>query len=116
MSIRYKLKRPIGSTHSTDLDDVWVVKKSLSETGDYQSPEYGMTPYPDDGLFEAIKRFQSRHGLQVDGVMEPEGETEDKMRELLEAAAMYRCVHCGAWHGGVYSPRVCADCWGKGLR
>jgi rubrerythrin len=28
----------------------------------------------------------------------------------------YKCKVCGAIHGGVYSPDVCAECYKKGLK
>jgi hypothetical protein len=46
----------------------------------------------------------------------PGGKTEGQLRPLLLAVATHRCVHCKAWHAGVFSPKVCSDCWTKGLR
>ncbi|MSO91932.1 MAG: M23 family metallopeptidase [Rhodospirillales bacterium] len=45
-----------------------------------------MTPYPDRPLFEGIQRFQNDNGLAVDGVMEPGGETEHAMRNLVSGS------------------------------
>ena len=116
MANDYRLKSTVGSSYPIDLDDTWVLKQALRQKGFYVEPTNGMTPYPDSGLFEAIKKFQDRKGLHVDGVMEPDGETEQHMRSMFDVVIIDRCVHCGAPHGGVYSPRVCWQCWNKGLR
>ena len=116
MTIRYKLKSPVGMNHDTDPDDVWVIKKTLNLNGFYDEPNQGMTPFPDEALFSGIKRFQRQFGLTVDGLMNPDGETERHMQQHLAAMPTYRCVYCGAPHGGVYSPNVCWQCWSKGLR
>jgi len=31
-------------------------------------------------------------------------------------AAEFKCKQCGAFHGGLYSTRICPDCWKKGHR
>ena len=28
----------------------------------------------------------------------------------------FKCKQCGAFHGGLYSTRICLDCWKKGHR
>jgi len=76
MPSRYKIKSPIGPTFNTNPDDVWVVKKSLTRSGFYKTPDYGMTPYPDEELFAGIRKFQgpvqkvlqkgSGHGMPSD--------------------------------------------------
>ena len=116
MAKGYRLNSTIGSKYQTDLDDAWVVKRSLNRAGLYAQPDYGMTPYPDDNLFDAIERYQRREGLQVDGVMKPDGETESRMQRLLLSIATFRCIICGAWHGSVFSPIICWQCWNKGYR
>ena len=109
----YKLKRGVGLGYDADLDDVWMLKHALRQDGYYTDTSDGLTPFPDDGLFEAIKKFQSRKGLQVDGVVKPGGETERNLRQQLLSVAKFRCILCGAWHGGLYSPHICWQCWKK---
>ena len=116
MAKDYKLKNSVGSQHEVDPDDVWVVKQALRRNGIYAEPSHGMTPYPDSNLFDAIKQFQSQNGLRADGVVKAGGKTELQMRPLLLAVATHKCVYCGVWRGGVYSPRVCWQCWHKGYR
>ncbi len=65
-----------------DLDDSLRTKQALERTGHFKTPSYGITPYPDEPLFEAIEAFQSQNGLRRDGVMKPDGETARKLGEL----------------------------------
>jgi hypothetical protein len=116
MAKGYRLKGTVSSGNNVDPDDVWVLKHALHRNGFYSTPSDGITPYPDSNLFDAIKQFQAENGLRADGVVAPGGKTEGHMRPLLLVVATHRCVHCKAWHGGLFSPRVCADCWGKGFR
>ena len=113
MSKDYKLKRSVGPGYESDPDDVWLLKQALHGEGLYTEPSHGMTPYPDNDLFAAIKKFQSREGLRVDGVAKPGGETEQHLQKQLQAAAVFRCIICNAWHGGLYSPLICHNCWKK---
>jgi len=69
------LKRTIERSSNSDLDDVLKVKTALHGLGFYDEPDYGLTTYPDQPLFQGIKKFQSAHGLKKDGVMKPDGET-----------------------------------------
>lgn len=116
MSKGYKLKRTVSSGSAADLDDVWALKHALRQEGFYPEVAREITPFPDRDLFRAIKQFQRQNGLRVDGIAKPGGETEHTLQHQLHAVAKFRCVHCKAWHGGLYSPSVCTDCWGKGYR
>lgn len=117
MTQTYRLKSSVGADRETDLDDIWILKKDLSVSGHYKEPEYGMTPYPDQALFDAIKDYQRQNGLQADGVMLPDGETERHMLDNLAAKSPTMwCKHCGGPHAGLHSPKVCWQCWDKGLR
>lgn len=79
-----RLKRPIDPNSNVDLNDSLSIKTTLRKLGYYQPPSHGMHPYPDDALFEGIRRFQRDNGLTVDGIMQPEGETEVKMNGVVE--------------------------------
>ncbi len=72
----FKLNARLASNSPADEDDVLSVKQILNEEGHYDEPSYGMTSYPDRALFDAIKAFQAKNGIAVDGVMERGGETE----------------------------------------
>ncbi|PHS79185.1 MAG: hypothetical protein COB59_03315 [Rhodospirillaceae bacterium] len=45
-------------------------------------PEWGLTQFPDRALFKAIEAFQKAHGLRVDGVMKPSGESENEIQRM----------------------------------
>ena len=116
MNTPYRLRNTLGSSYNTNPDDVWVTKHNLRNRGYYQEPAYGMTEYPDQQLFDSIKRYQGDNRLRVDGIMKPDGETERHILNGDKLAMTYRCSVCGAPHGGVYSPSICWQCWNKGFR
>lgn len=122
-----------------DGNDILNVKKALFRTGDYDIPDYGLTAYPDQQMFSAIKKFQKNNGLKVDGVIETDGETLNALNgqhflgdddpdpkfikpfangkrnltpsEPLKSPIM-RCPQCGAPHGGSAGD-LCPDCDAK---
>ncbi len=64
-------------------DDTLAAKRVLSQLGYYEVPDYGLTPYPDFAMFDAIKNFQRHIGLWDDGVIEPYSPTETLLNEVL---------------------------------
>lgn len=74
------LNKILDFNSAVDPTDVLEVKIYLNQRGLYEIPDYGLTPYPDKQLFSAIKHYQKRKGLKVDGIMKPEGETQKSMR------------------------------------
>lgn len=116
MGTPYRLKSTLGSSHNADPDDIWATKHNLRTRGYYAVPKYGMTEYPDQQLYDAIKNYQHDNKLTIDGVMQPGGETERHLLNGGDVAATYWCTVCGAPHGGVYSPSICWQCWNKGFR
>lgn len=60
-----------------------MMKSALGVLGHYEAPEWGMTQFPDAALYSAIANFQKSAGLTADGVMKPEGPTEDTLRTTL---------------------------------
>ena len=70
-----RLKHPLGRVYNVDLDDVFKVKTALQGLGFYKAPDFGLTRYPDEQMFDAVERFQERHGLTKDGIMKPNGPT-----------------------------------------
>jgi len=81
----FRLRGPIDRNSNMNLEDVRRVKQALVKIGIMEIPEYGLTPYPDQLMFDGIEDFQSRRGLQVDGVMKPDGPTLRRMNETLNA-------------------------------
>lgn len=80
----FRVKKTIGSSWNVDEDDVVKTKTALKKTGDYKAPDWGVTGYPDQDMFDGLKSFQKREGLQVDGVMKPGGPTETRLRQKLQ--------------------------------
>jgi len=105
----YQLKSSIDESARADEDDVLAVKTALNGIGYYDDPGWGISSYPDRNLFDAIQKFQTDFGLAPDRVMKPGGPTE---RELAARSPIYRCIICGAPHGGVYG-QICPDCHDK---
>ncbi len=79
----FKLNRPLDRNSSVNLDDTLKTKTALNHLGYYQEPDWGMNEFPDEPLFKGIESFQRDHGLQVDGVMKPNGETASKLGDVL---------------------------------
>lgn len=81
-----QLKDWIGRNSEGNQEDILPVKNSLKSLGYYKEPDYGMTEYPDDEMFDGIINFQKKYNLKTDGIMKPRGETEKKMNDILNSA------------------------------
>lgn len=77
------LNKDVSRHNSVSEEDMIPLKTKLSHFGAYTIPKYGMTEYPDDELFEGIKRYQRKNGLTIDGVMKKNGETLSSMNNEL---------------------------------
>ena len=51
--------------------------------GYYKVPEWGMTKFTDNQMFDGIRKFQKDNGLKIDGIMKPEGETENTINKKI---------------------------------
>lgn len=123
----FNLKKAMGTNYTADPSDIVNTKKALNQLGHYEVPPHrGIDDWTDDAMFNGIRAFQKDNGLKVDGFMRPGGPTESAITKQLSlapepkedeppGAATYRCSVCGAWHGGVFSPSICWQCWKKGL-
>ena len=76
-----KLNALLAENADANKDDVLAIKALLRKLGLYEAPEWGMTDFPDHELFKAIRAFQDKAGLNVDGRMKPDGETETALHE-----------------------------------
>lgn len=79
----FYLSRPLSATSDADPDDVLSAKSAFRQLGYYETPSYGLTPYPDQELFDGIRTYQKDKGLTVDGYMLPQGETEQSVNKSL---------------------------------
>ena len=50
----YRLRSTVGRSYSTGPEDTLDTKNTLKSLGYYETPSYGMTPYPDEPMFQAI--------------------------------------------------------------
>lgn len=80
---RVNLAGRIDRSANADEADTMQTKRALRALGYYSTPAYGMTPYPDEPMFEGIKSYQRANKLKIDGVMKPGGETERSMNQRL---------------------------------
>jgi hypothetical protein len=79
----FHLSSAVSRSHKLEEDDVLKTKFALKDIGYYDEPEYGMTPYSDERMFDSIKKFQKDKGLEVDGIMYPEGETASTIGNMI---------------------------------
>lgn len=112
----FKLFGRVDSASSVDERDTLQTKSALGELGYYKLPRYGMTSFPDEPMFDGIRAYQRANNLRIDGVMKPGGETQTSLNRRLAASPTFWCRVCSRPHGGVYSPSVCWECYGKGYR
>ena len=84
---RLRLRNIIGRSYSVDPDDTRNTKIALRDLGYFKTPSFGITPYPDEYMFEGIEDFQDDFDLRKDGLMKPNGETMQKMNEVLDLKA-----------------------------
>jgi len=79
-----ELKNEVStSSVSVEPSDILNVKTALEKVGSYKKPEWGMTDFTDNQMFDGIKNFQKDNGLKIDGVMKPDGETVGKLNEVI---------------------------------
>lgn len=90
------LRQPLTKNASANPLDVMMMKSALGVLGHYEAPEWGVTQFPDAALYSAIENFQKSAGLTVDGVMKPEGPTEDTLRETLTNHQSATALHITA--------------------
>lgn len=83
MSMFFSTRAPIAENSNANPLDVIKIKSALGSLGHYEAPDWGVSQFPDSALFQAIRDFQKAHGLKVDGVMKPEGETLSALQSRL---------------------------------
>ncbi len=80
----FKLSKRIARDVSTDPEDTAVVKFAMTSLGFYDDKDTGLSPYADDKLFHSIKSFQKKNELKVDGIINPDGPTQAKIKKNLQ--------------------------------
>ena len=84
------LKNPLSPSSPANGDDVMGMKQSLVELGPasngkpyYDQDQWGLSPWPNSGLFDGVKSFQKDNGLKVDGEAKHGLETETAINRNL---------------------------------
>ncbi len=81
----FKIKRLLASSARADLSDSLRTKKALRRLGYYDTPDYGLTPYPDRPLFDGLSSLQNDIGLMRTGEMRPGDDTERSINLALKS-------------------------------
>ena len=83
----FRLRQSVGMEGRSDRRDVAKVENLLGRTRDLNLAETdGVTGFVGQRLDEAIRRFQKRQGLKVDGHVNPGGETVSTFGAVLAAS------------------------------
>ena len=80
----FTLKKPVARNLSAHPDDMANIKFALTSLGYYDDTETGLSPYGDDQLFHAVKSFQKDNDLKADGIIKPDGPTQEKINDRLK--------------------------------
>ncbi len=83
----FRVRKPLSEATRVfdyDAEDLLNTKFRLEAKGYYQFPDYvskkHRAAFPDREMFKSIKKFQQDHGLTVDGIINPGGETEKALQ------------------------------------
>ena len=81
----FKLSAPVGRTQKNNPIDVAKVEAVMGATGNLDlSVTSGPTGYFGERLEGAVKEFQKKENLQIDGVLNPEGQTIAQAETIAE--------------------------------
>lgn len=81
----FRVRREVSRNANADANDAIAVKRALRMLDFYQEPEWGLSPWPDEPMFQGIQRFQIDTGLDPDGVITPGGPTERALDDRFRA-------------------------------
>lgn len=82
----FKLNTALAMDSIVDEEDVRALKSALNRLGYYMPYEKtGITDMPDTHMFDALKRFQSDHGLKPDGIIRPDDQSFLAIAAALES-------------------------------
>jgi hypothetical protein len=83
MPTTLRLKGPVRVSHTVNPDDVVSVKRALTDLDLYDTGGMAPNGVLDQRLLGGVEAFQRTHGLTVDRVVNPGGETERSMNAAL---------------------------------
>lgn len=78
-----KINKELSRGKAPDWGDLTRVTDALDAVGSYDKGKDGNPPLVIEKLFAAIEDFQQKHGLEVDGVIQPYGPTVNALNETL---------------------------------
>ena len=89
-----KLSKPVRPFYPNELQEINKVRACFQENGRYKGLPAGYyTPaYIDPQLVNAIREYQKERGLQCDGIINPGGETEQRLNQDKEIVCR---IHSG---------------------
>ncbi len=76
----FVIKDTISRNNRVNKEDAADLKFALTALGYYDDSETGLSPYPDEDLFKSVKNFQKDKKLKVDGIINPDGETQNNIQ------------------------------------
>ncbi len=78
-----KLSKPVRPFYPNELQEINKVRACFQENGRYKGLPAGYyTPlYMDPPLINAVREYQKDRGLQCDGIINPGGETEQRLNQ-----------------------------------
>gem|GEM_PF-2627762 len=80
----FSLENTVGLGRSNNRHDIYKVESLLANTGDLDTSHTdGPTGFGLYTVDEAVRKFQDRNGLKVDGWLRPDGPTIGKLKEQL---------------------------------
>lgn len=79
----FNLIETISRNNKTEIQDTANVKTALTALGYYNDTDTGLSPIADEQLFQSVQLFQRDNKLKVDGILNPKGPTETKIKEKL---------------------------------
>ena len=80
----FTLKNRFAYDQQNDLEDSANIKFALTSLGYHDDTEEGLSPYPTEKLIHSVKSFQKDNDLKVDGVINPDGPSHNKIKQKLK--------------------------------
>lgn len=77
------LLSPVGPMEANDRDDVRTIGTMMNRLGRLNRPSGGFGVHFNDGIEDAVTRFQRDNNLVPDGRILPRGKTEEAMRRVI---------------------------------
>lgn len=79
------IKGAVGNNMDNDQEDVITVKRNLNKIGYFDNLDQDPEPHGfiTKEMDTGIRSFQKDNGLKIDGILLPQGETEQSLRSLI---------------------------------